>query len=70
MNTAKNWSEVKEAVRTGKTVYYGKLNSGYVVIETGGRFDVTFLGNGYTTGLFWLDGVTTDYKPEQFVWEM
>lgn len=59
-------SEIREAVRAGRTVHWS--NDGYTV--TKGKNDLDFLirceSNGHCIGLTWQDGVTLNGDPEDF----
>ena len=58
-------AEVTKAVDAGLIVYW--KHEGYVVTkDRHGTYHITFTDNGHTVGLFWTDGVTTDYKGEEF----
>jgi hypothetical protein len=57
--------EIKTAVEAGKTVCWS--NTGYKVIkDMTGQWFVKWSSNGNCTGLTWADGVTMDYKEEDF----
>ena len=66
--TFKTITEVCEAVKAGKVVHWGTRN--YVVIlDNVGQWLIGYnhgQHNASYVGLFWLDGVTTDYNPEDF----
>lgn len=61
-----NMEAVKAAVRAGRTVYW--RNKGYLVTYCARlkHCVVTYKHNGSCVGLYWTDGITTSYKPEDF----
>ncbi|QDJ96232.1 hypothetical protein Xoosp13_45 [Xanthomonas phage Xoo-sp13] len=59
----KTLKEVTTAVEAGVVVCW--KNSGYRVHGNAGMWYVSF-HNGHTVGLYWTDGVTSDYLPEDF----
>jgi hypothetical protein len=64
----KSIAAVTDAVDAGETVHW--KNCGYVVSkDVHGTYHVTYKPNGHTVGLFWQDGKTTDYKPQDFFME-
>lgn len=57
--------EIKDAVNSGKKVYYG--NKGYEVIKDGvGQWLIVCTWNNYCCGLTWQDGVTMNGKETGF----
>ena len=57
-------NEIKKAVDDGHNVYW--KNPMYKVIRNGLHYDIECSANGSCTGLTWLDGVTMDYKLQDF----
>jgi hypothetical protein len=60
----KSMRDVKDAVDAGKRVCWKQSN--YVVEKDAGGYIVRCTNNDHCVGLYWLDGVTTDYKPADF----
>lgn len=58
-------SEIKQAVREGKTVHWGNENYEVVTDKLAQWFIRCKLNNNYV-GLTWRDGETMNGKPEQF----
>ena len=57
--------EIKDAVEAGKTVCY--VNDGSIVIKDKlGQWLIVCIGNSYTIGLTWRDGVTMNGKEKDF----
>lgn len=65
MKTFTSLTEVTDAVVQGEVVHW--KNTGYHVHGNShsGLWYITF-HNGNTVGLYWTDGVTSDYRPEDF----
>lgn len=61
-------AQVQKAVKDGKKVYWS--NNNYVVgVDLLGQWYITYRPwskNPNTVGLFWTDGVTSDYDPLDF----
>ena len=56
--------EIKCAVDSGLQVCW--KNPMYSVKKSGVQYDVVCSFNGDCTGLTWTDGITMDYKPQDF----
>lgn len=61
---AMNLQEIKQAVESGKAVYWAS-RAYRVVKDDVGQWLIVCL-NGSTIGLTWRDGVTLNGKPEEF----
>jgi hypothetical protein len=61
-------AEIQEAVKAGRKVHW--KNEGYVVgVDMWGAWYIAWMPhsrNPNYVGLFWQDGVTSDYNPEDF----
>lgn len=57
------FAAITAAVDAGEAVHW--KNDGYKVTAARGDYFIT-CSTGSTVGLFWLDGVTSDYKPTDF----
>lgn len=64
-------AEVQEAVKAGRKVFWS--NDNYVVgVDLLGQWSITYRPwskNPNTVGLFWADGVTSDYNAADFYCE-
>lgn len=58
-----SFAAITAAVDAGHAVYW--KNEGYQVTAARGDYFIT-CSTGNVVGLFWLDGVTSDYKPVDF----
>lgn len=61
-------ADIQEAVKAGRKVHWE--NEGYVVgVDMLGQWYIAWQPwskNPHYVGLFWQDGVTSDYSPEDF----
>ena len=57
--------QIKEAVLSGKNVYWANLNY-KVIVDSIGQWLIWSQCNDYYIGLTWQDGVTVNGKPEEF----
>lgn len=60
--------EVQDAVKAGETVYWSN-NEYLVTVDLFGQWHITYRPwgkNPHSVGLFWTDGTTSDYNPEDF----
>lgn len=61
-------AEIQEAVKAGRKVHW--KNEGYVVgVDLYGQWHIAWQPwsrNPNYVGLFWADGVTSDYSPQDF----
>ena len=64
LDSFNTFHDIKNAISLGIPVFW--KTSVYVVRCVGCHYYVTCILNGDTVGLFHIDGVTSDYKPEDF----
>lgn len=57
-------TQIRAAIAAGKTVHWN--NDGYVITGSVGNELITFLWNGFSIGLTWMDGVTLNGKECDF----
>jgi hypothetical protein len=61
-------AEIQEAVKAGRKVHW-KNDNYMVVVDLYGQWFIAYQPwsrNPTHVGLFWQDGVTSDYSPEEF----